>query len=193
MLPSGSRNAALRTSPGMVSTVSAARPAFCEAREPLVEVAHEQRHERLAGALGVGHDIDPARVRELPAELALVGHEVGGTAGEALVPASGGIEVGHGDAGEERRRIHRSQSRPGLRRPERRRAQPAALREPALHRADAGNFGVVACVLLPESDDGGERAIAPGEAVFGLASEARPGIGARLGTSRRQRRARVRP
>ena len=60
-------------------------------------------------------------------------------------------------------------------------SEPAALREPALHRADAGNLGVVAGVLLAQPGDGGEDAIAAGEACSRLASEARPGVGARPG------------
>ena len=105
-MPSASRDRRLaHERSGCVSTVSAASPRSASSAMRVVEIPDEQRHERPGRrASAVGDDVDPARVGELPADLALSWARDRRDGRRSARTSPRGIEVGHCDAGEERRR-----------------------------------------------------------------------------------------
>ena len=62
-----------------------------------------------------------------------------------------------------------------------RRSEPAALREPAAHRAGARHLRVIVSVLLPQPGDRRGAGIPAREACFGLTPQAGPGVRSRPG------------
>jgi hypothetical protein len=77
----------------MASTPTRARR-FHEA----VEVAEEQGHHRLAGALGPEQDVDRPVLGHSPHDLGVVRHEGRRLTQETLVPNHGSIGIAHRDA-----------------------------------------------------------------------------------------------
>jgi hypothetical protein len=66
-----------------------------------------------------------------------------------------------------------------------RKSQPAALREPPPHAADAGNRGVVERMACAQSCDHAEHVLPLREGILGLAPQARPRVRARPAPERR--------